>query len=204
MGKIWVAAVVFGAMGIASANGGSVDGADAKWNIKVEAPQKGQRPSWGVSVGAYFPRDEDIRTLFGDTLIRFGVSPVSRKFDKKWDITTDVNILWANENGARLLVVPFTVGATIGFGSDDAKWYVAVNAGPAYYDYRLFRLSEVDGKPTLLEFRERTIGWNANVEGGILLNNRLSITGRYDWFKKADDFDFSGFSINVNYAFFKW
>jgi hypothetical protein len=177
---------------------------ESPWNIEVRAFQKDEKkkekPLWGINLGAYFPVDSDISDLFGNALPRFGFSPVDRKFDKKFDIVTDVNILFANSDEARLFVLPVTVGVVFGTGDQKSKGFVAVNAGPAYYDYVLFRFNGTGFD----RFDARKIGWNANVEVGLLLNNRFSITGRYDWFNKSDDFDFSGFSLNLNYTFIRW
>jgi hypothetical protein len=63
-------------------------------------------------------------------------------------------------------------------------------------DYRLFRNS--------VSYRDSKIGWNANVEVGALLGRKLAITGRYDLYSKSDGFDFSGFSVSVNLALFRW
>ncbi len=177
---------------------------DSPWKIEVRGVQnedkKKEKPLWGINLGAYFPVDGDISDLFGSALPRFGFSPVDRKFEKKFDIVTDVNILFANSDDARLFILPVTVGAVIGIGGEKTKGFVAINAGPAYYDYVLFRFNGIGFD----RFDARKIGWNVNLEVGVLLNNRFSITGRYDWFNKSDDFDFSGYSVNLNYTFIRW
>ncbi len=182
----------------------STSASDSPWKIEVRAIQndekKKEKPLWGMNLGAYFPVDGDISDLFGSALPRFGFSPVDRKFEKKFDIVTDVNILFADSDDARLFIFPVTVGAVLGIGDQTTKGFVAVNAGPALYDYVLFRSN---GKG-FDRFDARKIGWNVNLEVGILLNNRFSITGRYDWFNKSDDFDFSGYSFNLNYTFLRW
>lgn len=172
----------------------------------IESPRPADRKQdWGINVGAYFPVDSEIRDQFGDALLRIGISPISRKFDKDRDITTDVNILWAEEDDSKLLLIPFTVGLTMGFGPEGSRSYVSINGGPAYADYRLFRVVDSGGEGLVLqEYKDRTITWNINAEIGWMITPRFAITGRYDWFPKHDGFDFSGYSFFINYTFFRW
>lgn len=195
---------VFAALSVTLAFASGESGADGGWNIKVNSPKAigGNGALWGVSYGAYFPKSGEIRDLFGDSMPRYGISPVSKRFDKQWDVNTDINILTASGDDAHLLLIPFTVGASMAFGGTGLRTYVAANAGPAYYDYKLQR--DVASTDVIQTFRKKKIGWNTNFEAGILINKRFSVVARYDLFSKSEGFDFSGFSINANYAFFKW
>lgn len=175
-----------------------------KTNIKFggtedDKPKKGW---WGLQVGTYLPASEEIRDQFGDALLRTGVSPMNRKFGKKMDFNIDFNILNANEDGRRLLLIPVTGNLSMGFGQGETKSFVSIGAGPAYYDYKLQRL--VNNNTELRTYKESKIGWNTHIEAGVLTNERLSVVVRYDWYEKSDDFLFDGFSASVNYAIVRW
>ena len=163
-----------------------------------------ERPWWGVDVGAYFPTDGEIRDRFGTALFRLGFRPFEPKRTGKWRIVTDLTVISASKFGNHMLLIPWTVGVMSTFGEPD-KWpasFVSVGVVPAYMDYAIDRLSS--DQTTLIRFSAQKFGASAHVEAGVLLQPRLSVTGRYDWFSQSDDFDFSGFSLTVAYALWRW
>lgn len=165
------------------------------------AAQNQKDPNWGVSVGYYIPTSGEIRDQFGDALLRYGISPISNKYSKNWAVTPDVSILSASKDGSRAFVLPLSLNLTKGFDQGNGtKTFVSFGAGPAYFDYKLFRLVGSD----VVEYKDKTVGWNANVEVGLLVNRRFSLEARYDWFQEQDGFDLSGWSISANYALFRW
>lgn len=168
---------------------------------------KPKKQFWGIELGAYLPTDGAVRDELGDALWRIGVSPVSSRFSKKVTFGPDINLLWAtNSNDSRLFLLPVTLVATIGLGMNETtETYLAVGAGPAYFDYSLVRVTEApkDGL-VATRYKDKGITGNVNAEVGLLFNKRLSVKGRYDYYPELDGFDFSGFSLSVNYAFLKW
>lgn len=163
--------------------------------------QNQKDPNWGVSVGYYIPTSGEIRDQFGDALLRYGISPISNKYSKNWAVTPDVSILSASRDGSRAFVLPLSLNLTKGFDQGNGtKTFVSFGAGPAYFDYRLYRTVGLN----VVEYKDKTVGWNANVEFGLLVNRRLSIEARYDVFEEQDGFDLSGWSISANYALFRW
>jgi hypothetical protein len=169
-------------------------------SVSQTQPQ-GRSMNWGLQVGAYLPVDSEIRDTFGDALIRVGIAPINNKFGRSFAIRPDLGIMYAKNDDAKLLLVPLTLNVVVGFGQGQNMSYVSAGAGPAYYDYRLYRVTP---GPTLTEYDDSGLTWNVNVEAGLQLGSRLSLVGRYDWYPQKDDFDFSGFSLSLNYAIFRW
>lgn len=165
---------------------------------------------WGVDVGAYFPSSSEIRDIFGGALLRVGVRPFEQRVSDKWKFIVDVNALAARKHGSKLFVMPVTFGFTRSFGDPESKSipFVQVAAGPAYYDYTILRNMEVEaegGKGSSTErISKKRFGANANVELGMLFDQRLAVVLRGDFYTKADDLDFNGFSLTLSYAAFRW
>jgi hypothetical protein len=153
---------------------------------------------WGLSVGVFLPSSGEIQDRFDDVFFRVGISPFEDRISDRWKFAVDFNALFANKNGNRLFVAPVTVGFARSFGSPEARSipFVQFGVGPAYYDYSIARGS---GRVST-----RRVGGNANVEAGILFDRRFALTGRADFYTKTDDFDFSGFSVTLAYAAFRW
>lgn len=165
---------------------------------------------WGLDVGAYFPTSSEIRDVFGDAMLRVGIRPFERRISDKWKFIVDVNALAARKHGSKLFIMPITFGFTRSFGSPDSNSipFVQVAAGPAYYDYTIYRSTEIsdmgDKGSDTERISKKRFGANANIEAGILLNHRFAIIARGDFYSKADDFDFSGISLTLSYAAFRW
>lgn len=160
---------------------------------------------WGVDVGFYRPTSGEIRDAFGDSLFRFGLRPFENRITKDWKFAVDVTILSARSGDDRLLAIPLTFGFTRSFGNpeDTAIPFVQVAAGPAYYDYAIGRDVEAEGTTTE-RVKDRKWGSNVNLEAGVMFNRRFSVSVRGDWYSKTDDFDFSGVSLTLSYAAFRW
>ncbi len=175
--------------------------------LAASAMGQSRNPTWwGVDLGVYRPNASEIRDAFGDTLFRFGLRPFENKITRDWKFTVDVNILSARRGDDRLLAIPLTFGFTRSFGNpeDAAIPFVQVAAGPAYFDYSIERdAPETQGKSTV-QVKDRRWGSNVNAEFGVMFNRRLCLSLRGDWYSKADDFDFSGVSLTLSYAAFRW
>jgi hypothetical protein len=163
-----------------------------------------EKPWWGLDVGVYFPTDGEIQDRFGNAFLRFGIRPFETKRLGKWRVITDATVLAASKDGSRLLAIPVTIGVLSTFGKPDTYplTFVTAGAGPAYYNYAIDRLSDDQLSVNRISFSG--FGFNAHAELGVMLQERLSVTGRYDWFSASNDFDFSGFSLTVAFAVFRW
>ena len=157
-----------------------------------------RRKWWGVSFGVFLPNSGEIQDRFDDVFFRVGISPFEDRISDRWKFAYDLNVMYANKNGNRLLVVPLTFGFTRSFGDPEARSvpFVQFGVGPAYFDYSIARGED--------RIKSSRIGGTANVEAGILFDKRFAITGRADFYTKTDDFDFSGISFTVAYAAFRW
>lgn len=178
-----------------------VGGAVAQDSQSGSEGQSQRRGSWwAIDGGVFFPSSSEIRDRFGDTLVRVGVRPFEAKIRENWTFTTDVTVLSARGGFSRLFALPVTAGFTRAFArkEEDIVPVVTVATGPAYYDYSILRADPV--LPVLNRVSTRRLGWNAHVETAFIVNQRLAVALRYDWYSKTDDFDFSGFSVGLSYA----
>jgi hypothetical protein len=171
----------------------------------ISASQGRPRTWWGIDAGVYIPTSSEIRDAFGDGLFKFGLRPFENRITRDWKFTTDITILTARGNGNRLLAVPITFGFTRSFGDPDAPSvpFFQIAAGPAYFDYSIEREVQVQG-PSVQRVKDRKWGSNVNAELGVLFNRRLAVSLRGDWYSETDDFDFSGVSLTLSYAAFRW
>jgi hypothetical protein len=153
---------------------------------------------WGFDVGFFRPNSSEIRNAFDDYMIRFGFRPFEDRISEKWRVIFDFTVLAADRNDNRLLAIPVTVGVTRSLGSPESDLipFVQAGIGPAYYDYSIVRGTE--------RISTKRVGGNANLELGVLMSRRLAIVGRADFYTETDDFDFSGVSLTVSWAAFRW
>jgi hypothetical protein len=166
-----------------------------------EGQDNDRRQWWALDVGAYFPVDGEIRDRFNDVLIRVGFRPYRvPKADKgRW--VFDFGVVAAKSDESRMLVVPLTFGWLQTFGSEEKGiTFITAGVGPAYYDYSIERLVGM----SIVDVKGRKIGASAHIDVGVTLQKRLTFTARYDWFSESDDFDFSGWSLNLSWAVFRW
>jgi hypothetical protein len=165
------------------------------------------KPWWGVDVGFYHPTSNEISDRFGDTLFRLGIRPFEDRITKDWKFAVDFTVLTARKRGDRLLAIPLTFGFTRSFGNPEGSAipFVQFGVGPAFYDYSITRDAPVETNGTTTErVKDSRWGGNANIEVGVMFNRRFSVSVRGDWYTKTDDFDFSGVSLSLSYAAFKW
>lgn len=163
--------------------------------------KKESRNWWAIDVGAYFPTDGEIRDRFGNTLWRAGFRPYRTPQAERGKVIFDATIISARNDEDRMLVIPLTVGVLKTFGEEErGLTFVSAGIGPAFYDYSIHRTVGL----SLVDHQASTFGVGAHVDVGLTIQQRLTFTARYDWFSKSDDFDFSGFSINLSFAAFRW
>lgn len=150
---------------------------------------------WGLSAGVFLPSDREVRDIFGDTWVSFGVQPITYGTPRRWRVTAGLAVLAAERNGNRLLAIPATVGATMEFDQGGGQVpFVAFAAGPTYYDYSIVREGASPER-----FATRRIGWNGNVRAGVTFHQRLQLQARYDLYSEADGFRFDGLTFSASY-----
>lgn len=165
----------------------------------VAAAEDGQKPNrgLGLNAGVFSPSSSEMRALFGNTWLNVGIQPLNFSKPRDWRIFGGISFLTANRDGNRVLAIPATVGVLKEFNRDaDTVPYVAVAAGPAYYDYALTRGFE--------RFATKRVGWNANLRAGVTFNQRLQVQLRYDFYSSTDDFQFDGLTLNASYLVFRF
>ena len=167
-----------------------------------EKEKKDERPYFGVKLGAFLPTDSEMQDMFGSAIFVFGISMDDfTKQPDKWRLTGDFDFIVGKndpdsgdlfpENKMFLLPITASMGRVFGSDSSKARPYVRFGAGFAYMDYSVTRPSTGErfsvkrGVPT------------ANAEVGLFIGDRVRLAARYDWFAKADDFDFSGLQLTA-------
>ncbi len=156
--------------------------------------------NWALEVGVYVPTSGEMRDAFEDGLIRLGLRPYRMREPSKWRQTTDITIVSASRKGNRMFLLPVALGLTRSFGDADGRnlAFVSFGAGPAFYDYAITRPSN------LTRYSTQKVGASGYVEAGVQLQNRLTLTGRYQWFSESHGFDFSGVSASVAFVVARW
>lgn len=156
--------------------------------------------NWALEVGVYIPISREMRDAFEDGLIRLGLRPYRLREPSKWRPTTDITIVSASRKGNRMFLLPVALGFTRSFGDSEGRnlAFVSLGAGPAFYDYAITRPSN------LTRYSTQKVGASGFVEAGVQLQNRLTLSGRYQWFSESHGFDFSGVSASVAFVVARW
>ncbi len=149
----------------------------------------------GPSVGIFFPADSKIRDAMGDSWISFGASRVKIDPNRKQNLGYDWNAFSKGANGNKVFMLAGTMGYTIPLGQpgDSTRPYFAIRGGLSYIDYAL------NTAPTT-RLSGKRIGFDANVEFGINVGDRLNISARYDMFPEYEGLRFSGFSLALKWG----
>lgn len=162
----------------------------------VAAPALAQDgPNFGVQVGLYLPTNDRIRDAFGDSVFNFGIGPVNGRRPGQGSVTPELNILNANRNGNRLFIGTLTYGYEQHFGvSDNASTlpYARIFAGGSYFDYGVgIGAARQSG---------RRFGLTGGAEIGVILNQRLRLSARYNTFSRQDGLNFDGITLSATFA----
>jgi hypothetical protein len=164
-------------------------------------------PEIGIAggVGIFIPTDSEVRNLVGTSFIRFSVSPRRiQSVSNQPRFTLDFDVISANRNGNRILVVPITGGITQFFGRDEdiARPYGSLRAGLAYLDYGITRpYFSSNGPPG--RYSSRTVGFAAGLELGLQISNRARVSATYSIFSPSSGFRFDGLSFEASYVLFR-
>jgi hypothetical protein len=153
-----------------------------------------QIPNVGATVGLYFPTSSEMRDAFGNSILRFGFGDAARSKTGNIKFGTAFDIITANKNGNRLLLVPVTFEAEQQLTLNPAattRPYVKAFAGIAYMDYGI----TMGGT----RYDDKLIRTTIGAELGIVFAERFRLSARYNAFPKASGFDFSGMSVNLTF-----
>jgi len=155
----------------------------------------------GIKGGFYFPTNSEIRDIFGSAIPVFGISvdDITKQADK-WRLTANADFITGSKDGNKFFAMPVTAsfGRIFGNRDDTMRPYVRFGAGVAYLDYSITRPSNGD------RFSTKRLGASADAEIGLIIGERLRISGKYQWLSKADDFDFGGFQLVATYQLIKF
>lgn len=157
--------------------------------------KKEYRPhlGYGLAIGLYNPTSSEVRGLFGDNRIRFGLRPFPLEIPKRWRINFDLSYYSMDNGTDDVRLIPITVGVLKGVGErKQAKTYMAINAGPYY--------GKLNAPSIMTHERAWRLGANATI--GVLFRDKLSIEARYEWLEELGGLDFSAFTISVAYKIF--
>lgn len=173
--------------------------------VGVYAPAMAQNPGGGgtyvgIEAGAYFPTDAVIKSAFGSTLPRIGINFINNRRPEKFKPQINFGIIGANRNGNRFLAVPVTlgIGQQMGNPSSSTQPYWRVGAGAAYLDYSIDPSGTGVGRIT-----NQRVAFTGIAEVGVLLSDRVRLSAAYNYFSKADDFNFTGYEIKVSFLLWK-
>lgn len=151
--------------------------------------------NWDLDAGVFVPQSKELRDVFGDNWVTFGVSP-TRKPDKYgWLVSPDANLIYNENDGSRVLMIPVSIGIANRTKIKGSRWtpYVAARVGVSYLDYG------IDLSPSVRISANEFVG-NANVEAGAIYNDSVRIRLRYDWFGKSNDLLFDGLSMTISWT----
>ncbi len=165
-------------------------------------------PYLGPFVGVFFPNDSDLRDEMGNSWFSFGASRVRIDKYQEQNIGYDWNAFSQSKSGNKVFMVAGTIGITRPFGrpGDASRPYVAIRGGLSYIDYAVGTPSGGggggEGVPAALADRVsgKRIGFNANVEVGVNVGERLNLAVRYDLMPTYDGLSFSGLSLALKYG----
>jgi len=161
-----------------------------------EKPTK-PRTNYGLMLGLYNPINSQVRDVFGDNWVRFGIRPLPKDLPDRWRPSFDAS--YYSMSNDRLLftdratIVPITAGFLRGSSkARKTQTYVGVHAGPYYCDVHAPSVG-VD---------KRGWGLNANASVGVIFRDRWSVEARYEFMNEFEGLDFSAFSISASFKIF--
>src|SRR5580658_9572767 len=129
------------------------------------AQQSSSGSGVGVAVGIFLPSSSQLRNDLGSQFLTFGLSGTSTGRPSEGSITPEYSLIFANGNGNKLFILPFTYGYEYHFGIGAGKKilpYVRPFLGVAYYDYSITDLT------TGIHQASKQLGGTYGLEAGII------------------------------------
>lgn len=153
---------------------------------------------FGPEVGVFLPASEKLRNALGSSWFSIGAGSVRTGQFERQKFTWDWNTISQSKSGSKVFMGTVTYGMAIPLGQKYSMTqpYAAVRAGISYIDYAV---NVGMGRESAKRF-----GPNANVEVGIMMNQRLSLAARYDLNPSYDGLGFSGLSLSLRYGLLRF
>ena len=158
------------------------------------APAAAQRegPRVGLRGAAYFPVAREVRRAFPDVLPLVGIAVMAPLRPGRTQLYPSIEAIGARSGRNRFFILPLTfVVERQGRGRPDRTLvpYARVEAGIAYFDYRLARAADT--------VRARRGGAAGGVEAGMVFTPHFRTSVRYRAFQELDGLDFGGAEVGV-------
>lgn len=165
----------------------------------VVVPMAAQAQTFlGPQAGVYLPTSSFLRDKLGESWFSFGAGRMNMNQARTRKFGSDFNVTSKRANGNALFMAAASYGIVSPLGDPQAttRPYWAVRGGLSYIDYAIS-----DG---LARHSGKRLGYNFNAEIGIIFQDRLSLSARYDFFSQHEGINFNGFSINLKYGLAKF
>jgi len=147
-----------------------------------------------VSFQVYYPTSSETKDVFGNAWTGFGLDVLRLQDTEKWRPLISFHGMTTNDIGdATIIAANFGMQKTFGDEDDDVQPFVVLQAGPYWGDVEVPSLGVDESK----------LGFNANVEGGIIINKRFQLKVRYDYYSRIGGFSFDGFTISAGIKLFE-
>jgi len=167
--------------------------------VSCALAQSSNQTGIGVSIGVFEPTSAQVKNDLGSQFLSFGLGGAAKGRPSEGAITPEYNLIFANGNGNKLFILPFTYGYEYHFGSDDTAKilpYVRPFAGLAYFDYSITDLASGEHSSA------KQLGGTYGLEAGILIGHKIKLSASYNYFTNAGGFSFNGLSLSATYSLF--
>jgi hypothetical protein len=163
--------------------------------VPLAHAQDDQGAQIGPYVGLYLPQSRELRNIFGDTILNFGIGPIASSRPAEGKIRPEISAIAASKNGSKFFILPVTAAYEVRFnrGNERTVPYARATAGAAYMDYAITRAPGVRAS-------RKTVGFAGGLEVGVLLNRNLGVSAKYNVFSKQQGIDFNGLSFNLSFS----
>lgn len=155
----------------------------------------------GPKVGLFIPSSGTLRDAIGSSWFSIGLGNVNPDNYSRTKIAPDLNFITGDSGGSRVVIVAYTLGMTqplsaAGIGNRNFRPYFAYRGGLSYTDYAVNTGGgRVSGK---------RLGYDINAEIGVVFQNNLSLSARYDLVSEHDGLNFNGLSLNLRWGIAKF
>ncbi len=161
--------------------------------VALAAPALAQQSYLGASVGSFFPSSSALRDKLGDNWLSYGPTSVRIDSSRRQRVTSDWQAFSKSKDGNKVFMLSLSGGILYPLGDQmSTRPYAAARAGLGYIDYAI---NVTGGRESGKRF-----GPTGNVEVGVNIGERLNLHARYDLFPSYAGFNFSGFSIALQYG----
>lgn len=152
----------------------------------------------GPDFGVFYPTSSTLRQALGDSWFSFGASSLRTGELSPKSLGTNWNTVSQSRGGNKIFMASYTVGTFQPFGGnqDSIRPFVALRGGASYIDYAI--------GPANNRISSKRLGYNFNAEAGVFLNERLTLSARYDVYSRHSGLNFDGLSLSLRYGLIKF